>query len=162
MVDVGPDLSAGLGAGNAGHEQRVVAGVVVAYRGDDGVGDRVGVEGAGGGGAPDPAAAAGGGVAGDRGGAGGRAAREQPGDLRRQLGLELHVGVGAALAVTLAAPGAGGFVGQALPLGLFEGGVLDEKALPFVAFAGAAEAHDHGGQAAGLFGPAGQRGVAGG
>src|SRR6266511_1346733 len=56
----------------------------------------------------------------------------------------------------------GGFVGQALPLGLFEGGVLDEKALPFVAFASAAEAHDHGGQAAGLIGAAGQRGVDGG
>src|SRR2546430_1307536 len=77
MVDVSSDLSAGLGAGHAGHEQRVVAGVVVAYRGDDGVGERVGVQGAGGGAASDPAAAAGGGVAGGRrggarpGGAGG-------------------------------------------------------------------------------------------
>ena len=84
-------------------------------------------------------------MASDRGGALGRAAREQPANFRGQPGLELHVGVSAALAVTLAAPGAGSFIRQALLLGLFEGGVLDEKALPFVAFAGAAEAHDHGG-----------------
>ena len=76
--------------------------------------------------------------------------------------LEQRVLVRTALPVAVAAPSARILVGQALRLGLLQGGFLHENPLALVALARAAEADHHGRQAACLLGPPAQGGVAGG
>src|SRR5215470_2306678 len=76
LVDGGPHLVAGLVARYAGHEQCVVTGVLMAYRGGNGPGDSGYVQSAACCGPAHPAAAPAAGVLGDRGGTRGRASRE--------------------------------------------------------------------------------------
>src|ERR1700688_3248609 len=80
-VDVGADAVPGDVAGDARHEQGVVAGVLVADRGHHGQGDRLLVDSAASRGTAYPAAASQSGMAGDRLGTVGRAAGKQPRDL---------------------------------------------------------------------------------
>lgn len=95
-LDLVGDLAAGVGPGDAGHQQAVIRGVEVAHGGDHGQGHGLGVESPPGRASADPAAAAGAGVAGDLLGPLGRTAREQLGDGPGEVSLELNVVVGPA------------------------------------------------------------------
>jgi hypothetical protein len=138
LVDRRPDLVPGVGPRDAGHEQVVVVSVLVPHRGNDGQRDRALVQVPAGRRPPDPAAAPLGGVPGDGLGAIVGAARVQPDNLLREPGLELHVLLGAPLAVAFPAPHPGVLVVEALLFGGIEGGFADQEALPLVALATAA------------------------
>ena len=159
-VDVGADAVAGDVARDAGHQQGVVVGVLVADRGHHGQGDRLFIKSAASRRTADPAAAPQSGMAGDRLGTFGRAAGKQPRDFGRHAGLELHVLVSAALTVSFTAAAPRVLVGEALLFGLLERRLLDQDALPLVPLAAATPPHHHGRKHASLFRPAGQRGVA--
>src|SRR5438874_11777164 len=75
-ADLVGDLAAGVGPGDARHQQAVVRRVDVAHGGDYGQGDGLGIEGPPGRAAADPAATAGTSVAGDLSGPLGRASWE--------------------------------------------------------------------------------------
>lgn len=92
-------------------------------------------------------------------GASGRAAGEQPGDLRGEPLPQVAVVDGSPLRVAHAAPRAGVRVGEALLLGARQRILLDENALTLVALACAAEAHDDSRQLAGGLGAPGHRGL---
>src|SRR6266536_3062075 len=146
-VDTGPHSRTRFRAGRAGHQQLVVAGVLMPHRGDYRQRDGLLVQCAPGRRAPDPAAAPHCGM---------------PRDRLGQLGLQRHVLVGAPLLVPLAAPAACVLVGQALRLSLLKGRLLHQDPLALVALAGAAKANHHGRRPACLLGAPAQRGVAGG
>ena len=110
-VDIGLHPVAGGVAGQTGHEQCVVTGVLVAYRGGHGQSDGVFVEGAACCGPAYPAAASEAGVPGYGCGTRAWASREEPGDLGRQPGLEVLVCAGAPYPVAFATPGTGVLVG---------------------------------------------------
>src|SRR6266704_2562006 len=133
----------GPGRWRAGHQQLVIAGVVVAYGGHHGQRDRLLVQRPSGRRAPNPTAAADAGMAGDRLGTLGRTAREQARDRLGQPNLERQVLVGAPLPVAFAAASARVLVGQALRLGLLKGSLLHEDPLALVPLARAAEADHH-------------------
>jgi hypothetical protein len=132
----------------------------MADRGDHGRGDRLLVKSAAGCRTAYPAAAAQRGMAGDRLGTFGRAAGEQPCDLRRHAGLQLDVLAGSALTVPFTAAQPRILVRETLLFGLLERRLLDQDGLPLVSFTAAAPPHHHGRKHAGLLGPAGQRGIA--
>ena len=100
------------------------------------------------------------GVPGDRLGALGGAAREQPGDLRNETGLQFQILASPSLGVPFPASHPGVGVGEALLFGLLERWFLHQEALPLVPLARPAPPDHHRGQGAGLLRPAGQRGVA--
>jgi hypothetical protein len=155
------DLLASDRAGRAGHQQLVVAAVLVPHRGGHRERDRPIIQCAPGRRAPDPPTAPHGREAGDRCGPLARAAREQPRHRLGQLALEHQVLVGAALPVAFTATGARVLVGQALHLGLLQGRLLNQDPLALVALARAAEPDDHRHQTACLPGAPAQGGVAG-
>lgn len=139
------DLVPGVLARHAGHQEFVVRGVVVADGGDHCEDDRVLIEGAAGSRAADSTAAAGAGVLGDCLGASRWAVREEAADFLRHPLLEVDVLVGSPLAGTFPLACSDVRVGQALFLGEFQRGLLDEHPLPFVPLPGAAPAdHDRG------------------
>jgi hypothetical protein len=78
-------------------------------------------------------------------------------DLAGHTGREFDVLGGPTLPVPTPAAHPGLFVGQALLLRLLQGGLLNQQALALVPLACPAPPDDHGRQAAGLLGPAGQR-----
>ena len=104
LVDGWPHPVAGSVAGQAGYEQCVVTGVLVAYRCGHGSCDGGFIQDTACCGPAYPAAAPQAGVPGDDCGTLGRASREQAGDLVRQAGLEILVRAGAPYPVACAAP----------------------------------------------------------
>jgi hypothetical protein len=100
-------------------------------------------------------------VPGDRLGALGRAAGEQPGDLADETRLQLQVLVSPALGIPFPAPHPGVLVGKALQLRFFERWFLHQEALPLIPLARPAPPDHHRRQEACLLRPAGERGVAG-
>src|ERR1019366_6294457 len=151
----------GLTAIGAGHQQPVVAGVLVADRGDHRQLDSLGLQVASGGGASDSPAAARGGAACDRLRTFGGTAGERRLDLSSEAPDELRVFAGASETFTRATAIARLFVVQALQLGGGERILLHQDALALIALAGTAEAHDDRRQRAGRLRAPRQRGVAG-
>jgi hypothetical protein len=101
-------------------------------------------------------------VPGDRLGALRGAAREQPGDLRDEAGLQFQVLVRPSLGIPSPAPHPGVLIGEALLLRLLKGRLLHQEALPLIPLPCPAPADHHRRQGAGLLRPAGERGVPGG
>lgn len=159
-MNLASHLFARLVSRNARHEQLVVASVLVAHGGGHGEGHRSRVERPTCRAAPGPATSPGACLAGDRLGACGGAAGEQPDDLGCHLRLEGEV---LACPSGLRAPPAaspGALVGQAPPLGLVESRLFDEDPLALVAAPRPAEADHNGGEPARLLGAPGESGVA--
>ena len=120
---------------DAGHEQFVVVGVDVAYRGCDREPYGVGIQRPCGGASTDPAAAAGSRVTGDRIGAGRRTTRERLANGDGELLLETRVLVEPSNLVAFPAAGACVGIGKALPLGALDRLGLRQNALALIAFA---------------------------
>ncbi len=154
-------MFSGLAAIDAGRQQPVVAGVLVANRCDHRQLDSLGLKVSSGGGASDSPAAARGGAACDHLRALGGAAGEQRLDLRDEAPDELHVLAGASETFTRATAIAHLFISQALQLGDGERILLHQDALALVALARSAETHDDRRQRAGRLRPPRQSGVAG-
>src|SRR6266511_5230069 len=134
-LHLGPDVFARLGAVGAGHDQLVVARVLVAHGGGDGERDRLRGESAPRRAPPHAPAAAGASVAGDRLGALARTAGIEPLDLAGHPLLELDVLGLSPHRLALPAPDSRLRVGQAFPLGALERLLLDQDPLPLVASA---------------------------
>ncbi len=90
-LDVGAYVSPGLGAFDPRHQQLVVPGVTMTYRGDDGEGDRFGVERTTGGASTNTAATPGRCVRGDGLGSLGGTAREELRDRRGEAAIHVPV-----------------------------------------------------------------------
>src|ERR671922_2069153 len=158
-LDLDPHSVSCLGSVHAGHQQLVVASVLVSHRRDHGKLDGLRVQGSSGGGPPHSTASPRPGTAGNGFGALRGAPGKQAEDLPRQLALEAPVLPRPPRFVAQPAPRPGFLVLQALRLSALERDLLDEDPLALVPFPRSTETDDDCRKATRSLRAAGQRRV---